>query len=43
MNLFFYLQLKQIDYPFKKPPTIVLHRKWNHELAWYFDRLGRDH
>jgi len=41
MNLFIFLKLKEINYPFKLKPTIILNRKWNHELEWYFERLSK--
>ena len=42
MNLFIYLKLKEINYPFfpHTPVTLLLQRPWNHELEWYFDRLS---
>lgn len=39
MNLFLFLQLKQINYPFKKRIRLVLNRKLDHELEWYLDRI----
>ena len=39
MNLFIYIQLKQINYKFKKTPTIFLYRTLNHELEWYLERI----
>ena len=39
MNLFLFLQLKQINYPFKKQIRLVLNRKLDHELEWYLDRI----
>ena len=40
MNLFIYLKLKEINYPFfPRRPVIILKRHWNHELEWYLDRI----
>jgi len=39
MNLFIYVQLRQINYPFKKQVRLILNRKLDHELEWYLDRI----
>ena len=41
INLFCYLQKREINYPFNKnKPIITLNRKWTKEFAWYFDNLN---
>ena len=39
MNLVLYIHLKQINFPFRKVPVIVLKREYTHELEWYLERL----
>ena len=39
MNLAIFLYLKQINYPFKKAPIIILNRKMTRELEWYLERI----
>jgi hypothetical protein len=39
MNLFIYLKLKEINYPFRRKPVIILKRPWTHEFEWYCERM----
>ena len=39
MNLFIYLELQKINFPFKRKIILILNRKLDQELKWYLEKI----